>query len=109
MRVLFDHNVPRKLRNFLPDHDVKTAVEMGWAALENGELLDAAEGNFEVMVSCDKNLPYQQNLKGRELALVVLSTNYWQSLKKITGPVVAVNAAKPGSLRLVIIEVSPRT
>lgn len=109
MRLLFDHNVPRKLRNFLPGHEVKTALEMGWAGLENGELLKAAEAeNFQVMVTCDQNISYQQNLTGLQLALVALDTNYWPTLRENTAPVVqAVNAAKPGSFQMVSIERRP--
>jgi hypothetical protein len=103
VRVLFDHNVPRKLSAFLIDHDVVTAVAMGWAALENGELLRVAEeAGFAVMVTCDKNLSYQQNLSDRTLALVVLSTNDWNVLKLNPEPVVAaVRAATPGSIQRV--------
>jgi predicted nuclease of predicted toxin-antitoxin system len=103
VRVLFDHNVPRKLSAFLIEHDVVTAVEMGWASLENGELLRVAEeAGFAVMVTCDKNLSYQQNLSGRTLALVVLSTNNWNVLKLKSEPVVsAVHAATRGSIQRV--------
>lgn len=105
MRLLFDHNVPRKLRNFLPGHEVKTALEMGWAGLENWELLKAAEAeNFDVMLTCDQSISYQQNLAGLQLALVALDTNYWPTLRENTAPVVqAVNAARPGSFQTVSI------
>jgi len=89
VRLLFDHNVPHKLRPSLPDHEVSTAEAMGWAVLENGELLQAAEdAGFDVMVTCDQNLSYQQNLQGRKLALVVLSTNNWNLLKRDLSPVI---------------------
>ena len=103
MKVLFDHNVPHKVRRFLEGHDVFLAEEMGWAELENGELLRAAEGAcFAVMVTCDKNLSYQQNLQGRKLALVVLNTNNWNVLKLNLSPLLdAVNAVKPGSFEFV--------
>jgi hypothetical protein len=79
---LFDHNVPSKLRKHLARHEVFTAAEMGWAELENGQLLAAAETNgFAVMVTADQNLSYQQNITSRQLALVVLSTNNWNILK----------------------------
>ena len=101
MKVLFDHNVPQKTRGFLAGHKVSTAFEMGWAELENGELLKAAEDvGFEVMVTADKNLSYQQNLEGRRLALVVLSTNNWNLIKLQPERVyAAVNAAVPGSFQ----------
>jgi predicted nuclease of predicted toxin-antitoxin system len=100
VKILFDHNVPHKLRGSLGGHEVVTADGMGWATLENGQLLDAAEGaNFEVMVTCDQNLSYQQDLRGRRIAIVVLSTNNWNIVKRKSKVVVeAVEAAKPGSL-----------
>jgi hypothetical protein len=87
----------------MPAHDVSTADEMGWSELENGELLRAAEvAGFAVMVTGDKNISSQQNLRDVELALVVLSTNNWNVLKHNPRPVVeAVDAAKPGSLQFV--------
>jgi hypothetical protein len=106
VRVLFDHNVPHKLKNSLPGHLVRTADQMGWSKLENGQLLQASEDNgFEVMVTGDKNLSYQQNLKHRTLALVILSTNNWNIIKLHTQAVLAaVNAATPGSFRVVTFE-----
>jgi hypothetical protein len=82
---------------FQPDHTLaaiyglpQTSMqrEMGWAELANGELLTVAEtAGFAVMITGDKNLSYQQNLQGRELALVVLSTNDWNVLKQNPRPV----------------------
>ena len=105
MRVLFDHNVPHKMRRHLEGHEVFTAEEMGWAELENGELLQTAEAvGFPVMVTCDQNISYQQNMAGRRLALIVLSTNNWNILKLNLEPVVeAVNAAKTGSFAFVTV------
>lgn len=110
MKVLFDHNVPHKLRQSFAKHEVWTADEMGWPELENGDLLRAAEmADFEVMVTGDKNLSYQQNLRGMRLAVVVLSTNNWNVLKQNPLPVVtAVEAGKPGSFQVVTIEDGPR-
>jgi predicted nuclease of predicted toxin-antitoxin system len=83
VKVLFDHNVPKKLRSLLPRHEVSTSRELGWDALKNGELLAAAEANgFQVMVTGDKNLSYQQNLKDRKLALVVLGSTDWNTVKE---------------------------
>jgi hypothetical protein len=75
-RVLFDHCVPRPFRNLLVDCDVSTALDVGWEQLKNGELIDAAEGaGFEVLITADKNLQYQQNLATRRTANIKLPTN----------------------------------
>lgn len=73
MRILLDECVPRPLRRELPDHEVRTVVEMGWAGKQNGELMRllAAE-NFAVFLTIDQNLRYQQNLRGLCMAVVVL-------------------------------------
>ena len=102
MRVLFDNNVPAPLRRHLVGHRVDTAKERGWHELKNGDLLTAAEQDgFQVMVTGDKNLAYQQNLEGRILALVVLPTIDWTILKHAPATIAqiaeAVDRAKPGS------------
>jgi hypothetical protein len=78
MKVFFDECVPRPLRNLLTIHEIYTAQELGWGRLKNGDLiLRAEQAGFAVFLSTDKNLRYQQNLKTRKIALLVLSTNYW--------------------------------
>ena len=79
MRILFDHNAPRQLRRHLVDHDVDVAEERGWATLVNGELLDRAEeAGYEVVITADRNMPYQQNIGPPKLrALIVLGANRW--------------------------------
>lgn len=72
MKILLDHCVDWRLRRFLPGHDVKTTDEMGWGALKNGALLDEAQKQFEVLLTVDRNIQYQQNLKGRSIAVVIL-------------------------------------
>lgn len=73
MKVLFDQGTPVPLRRSLPNHDIITAYERGWQALQNGELLSAAETEgFAAIVSTDKTLRYQQKLGGRRLSIVVL-------------------------------------
>src|SRR5262245_66380838 len=72
MRVLLDHCVDRRLRRLLPGHQVRTAYEMGWATLKNGKLLDEAAARFDVFVITDQNLPHQQSLAGRSLAVIIL-------------------------------------
>ena len=84
MKVLFDVNMPHPLRRELPGHEVNTAQFQGWAELENGDLVTAAEQNgFDVLVTADKNLRYQQNLTGRKIAILVLPTNKLKILRRI--------------------------
>jgi len=100
MLVLFDNGVPRTLaRHLIGDHTVTEARARGWAELENGKLLNEAEAaGFEVLVTTDKNLSYQQNLSGRRIAIVVLGKGRWTLIKPHVAKVVAtVNAATPGS------------
>lgn len=83
MRILFDQGVPAPLRRYLAEHTVSTAYEQGWATLRNGELLAAAElAGFEVFVTTDKNLRYQQNITGRRLAVVILGTTSWPRIER---------------------------
>jgi hypothetical protein len=100
MLVLFDNGTPRTLARYLIDHHAVTeARARGWEQLENGDLLTVAEAaGFEVLVTTDKNLPYQQNLAGRKLAVVVLGKGRWSLIKPHVAQVVAaVNSATPGS------------
>src|SRR5579859_5501258 len=104
MLILFDHVTPRGVARSLIGHTVSTAKERGWDTLSNGELLAAAEqAGFDVLVTADKNMRYQQNLEGRRIALVILSTPQWPivrlHLEKIAA---AVSAATPGSYTEVV-------
>ena len=81
MRILLDHGTPAPLRRALADHSVATAYEKVWATLTNGALLTAAEDAFDVFVTTDRNLRYQQNLAGRRLAILVLPTTSWPRLR----------------------------
>lgn len=72
MRVFLDHCVPKRLLRLLPEHEVKTAYQMGWAAKKNGELLRLVEGDFEVFITVDQNLRHQQNLSSSPLLVLVL-------------------------------------
>ena len=105
MRVLFDQGTPAPLRHLLSGHEVTTAYECGWSTLKNGELLAAAEaGAFEVMVTTDANLKYQQNLASRTIAIVVLSSTSWPRIKAVPELVIAaIAAAGRGSYAEVII------
>lgn len=99
MRVLFDQGTPAPLRHALSAHIVETAYERGWSSLKNGELIVAAEtAAFEVFVTTDKNLKYQQNLVGRRMAIVVLQTTSWPRLRQMLPQIVeAIATAVSGS------------
>jgi hypothetical protein len=100
MLLLFDNGTPRTLARYLIDHHTVTeARARGWDELENGELLNNAEGaGFEVLITTDKNLAYQQTLAGRTIAVVVLGQGRWSLIKRHVPEIVAaVDAATPGS------------
>jgi len=99
MLVLFDHSTPAPLSSYLVGHTVIDARARGWDRLSNGDLLVEAErAGFEALVTADKNMRYQQNLKGRKIALVVLGTPRWPALRMHVDLIAAaVNAATPGS------------
>jgi hypothetical protein len=100
MRVLFDQGTPAPLRRALMPHEVSTAFDLGWSNLANGDLLRAAEGKFEVFVTTDKNLRYQQNLDGRQLAILILPTTNWLEIQRHQDEVAAaVNSLRPGEYR----------
>jgi hypothetical protein len=99
MRILFDHGTPRGIARLLLGHTVTRARQRGWDTLSNGDLLTEAERvGFDVFVTADKNIQYQQNLSGRKIAVVALSTPQWPLVRLHTDKIAAaVNAATPGS------------
>jgi hypothetical protein len=99
MLILFDHGTPRGIAQYLTEHTVKEARAQGWDRLTNGELLKAAEdAGFDLLLSTDKNIRYQQNLQHLKIAVVVLGKARWQLIKpQMTHVVAAVNAAQPGT------------
>ena len=99
MLILFDNNIPRGLARALPAHTVIESRERGWHLLNNGDLLKAAEdAAFDVFITSDKNIRYQQDLANRKLALVVLSQGRWRLVRQRLGAIAAaVEAAAPGS------------
>ncbi len=97
MTVLFDECMPEPLRPLLTGLDIRTAQEMGWGRVKNGELLERAEGVFDAFVTADQSLKYQQNLTRRRLAILVLSTNRWPRMKAKTAQIsAAIQALRPG-------------
>ena len=105
MKVLFDQGTPAPLRKFLPHHLVATVYEIGWSTLENGYLIRSAEEDgYDVLVTTDQNLKYQQNLENRKIAIVVLLSTSWPRIQSAVDSVVAaVDAASPGSYNEIFI------
>jgi len=82
LKVLFDQNVPRALGRHLAAHQVTRSAEMGWQELKNGDLLKTAEDSgFDLLLTCDRNLEYQQRMTDRKIAIVALSTNNWPLIR----------------------------
>ena len=97
MKILFDECMPQPLRRRLAEFEISTAQEMGWGRVKNGDLLKLAEDKFDAFLTSDQQLKYQQNLKGRKLAILVLSTNRWPQVKARTQEIIAaVLELKPG-------------
>lgn len=83
MKVLFDQGTPVPLRRYLRSHEVTTVYELSWSTLQNGALLSQAEAiGFDVLITTDKNLKYQQNLSARRLAIVVLLSTSWPKIQQ---------------------------
>lgn len=105
MKILFDQGTPVPLRRYLPGHTIDTAYEKGWSALTNGDLLKIAEQEgYELLVTTDRNLRYQQNLTTRQIAIVVLLSTSWPRIQRQTNRVQAlVEAVGPGEYHEVSI------
>ncbi|MCA9016695.1 MAG: hypothetical protein KDA77_15285 [Planctomycetaceae bacterium] len=99
MRILFDQGTPVPLRRHLADHSIATAFEQCWSELTNGKLLDTAEqAGSELLITTDSNLQYQQNLKGRQIATIVLRSTSWPRIQKSLSTIqAAVRRASVGS------------
>ena len=105
-RVLFDEDVPRPLRHDLHGSEIQTVVEAGWAGIKNGELLRRAEASFDVFLTGDRNLPFQQNVSRLSLGVVVLaigSTKLDDLRFRASEIEAAIEAVNPGE----IIRVEP--
>ena len=105
MLILFDHGTPSGIAGALSGHEVTEARERGWDRISNGELLKAAEeGGFDLLLTTDKNIRYQQNLAGRRIAIVVLGNSQWRVVRlHLDRVALAVNRATPGSYAVVDI------
>ena len=100
MKLLFDQGTPAPLRGCLPEHSVDTLAEKGWSDKGNGELLDLAEyEGYEVLVTTDQNLRYQQKLAGRRVGLVVLLSTNWREVRlRVVEISQAISAVRPGEV-----------
>ena len=106
MKILFDQNVPRNLARHLAGHQVTRSAELGWEELKNGALLKMAEENgFDLMITADRNLAYQQNLKDRRLAILVLPTG---NRPKLEPQYPAIAAAAGGLIPGSFLDMAPR-
>jgi hypothetical protein len=99
MRVLFDQATPLPIRPYLVGHSVSTAAQQGWATLRNGDLLKLAEdAGFDILLTTDKNMRYQQKLSGRKIAILVLGQQQWPKLRLHVHLIrEAIHACTPGS------------
>ena len=89
MKILFDQGTPLPLKRCFTNHTVATAFEKGWSRLTNGDLLAKAEHEFDLLVTTDQNLKYQQNLTGRRMAILVLPTANWPKIESHTAEIEA--------------------
>ncbi len=104
MKVLLDECIDWRLSRDIVGHDVKTARQMGWATIKNGELLVLASEHFDVFVTVDRNLSFQQNLGSLSIAVVVLQakTNRLADLKALVPSLLtAIKSAQPGITKLI--------
>jgi len=110
LRVLFDKNVPYGTRQFLSNHQVETVEDHGWARIANGELLKTAEAaGFDVVLTADQNIVYQQSLEGRKISLVVLGSNIWPIVRTHDAAIrEQVDASMPGSYAFINMPLPPR-
>jgi hypothetical protein len=105
--VLLDENLPHRLRLLIPGHDVRTVDFQGWKSLNNGALLKAAEdAGFDVMITADRGIQYQQNVGSRKIAIVILSSNELEIVVAHgTQIVAAITSAKRGGF--VTVDIGP--
>jgi hypothetical protein len=99
MRVLLDECVPRALRKELLGHEVRTVAEAGWAGVKNGELLQLAAKEFDLLLTVDRNLEYRQNFAGLALAVIIVhaSSNDISMLRPLMPAVLAaISGTEPG-------------
>ncbi len=108
MKLLLDECLPRKLKGGLLGHEVKTVPEMGWAGIENGELLPLIESVFGAFITIDGNMRYQQNMSGRSFALIVLKAQD-NTIETLLPLMPQVLAALPTVVPAQIVKIAPQS
>jgi hypothetical protein len=97
MRILLDECIPGPMHRYLGGHECVTAQQRGWMGIKNGDLLQLAESEFDLFITSDQNIRYQQNLAGRRIAILELSSN---SIRRISAAASVIQSAiatmKPG-------------
>jgi predicted nuclease of predicted toxin-antitoxin system len=100
MKILLDECVPCPMHRLLNGHECHTAQQQGWGGIKNGQLIQLAESEFDLFITSDQNLRYQQNLTGRKIAILELSTN---KLRRIEGAAILIQSTiasiKPAEFR----------
>ena len=101
MKILFDQGTPVPLRRHILGHSIDTAYERGWSNLHNGELLDRAEDDgYEILITTDQKMRYQQRIAGRRLTILVLLSTAWPRIQtRIDRIQEAIESAKPGEFK----------
>lgn len=103
IRILLDQNAPIGLRRALTAHEVVISRDIGWGELANGDLIRSAEeAGFAILITCDRNIRYQQNLSTRTIALIELTNGLWPVVRNHLDEIAkAVSAATPGSYTII--------
>ncbi len=101
MKIILDNCTPAPLRRFLPGHQVHHCSDVGWERLENGILLAQAETQYDLFITCDLNMRYQQNMKDRKIAILELGIQHWPTLRQHVAQVAqTVDSMQPGEYRV---------
>ena len=101
MKILFDSSTPATLAFALRPHEVTRTGQLGWQSWEDGVLLSAAEtAGFDLLITCDQNISYQQNFTDRKISVIILSSNRWPMVRPVAAQIAtAVNFMQRGQVR----------
>jgi hypothetical protein len=100
MKILLDECVPWPMHRLLAGHDCRTAQQQGWGGIKNGRLLQLAESEFDLFITSDQNMRYQQNLSGRSISILEFSTNKLHRIEAAADLIrAAIATIKPAEFR----------